>query len=349
MKKLTRNAIIGASSLSVCDAFSQSKKSSFAFRVAYSDDDESSSTTPEDVKESPCQYYNSIEQRISWALRRQRCNTERGCKFIGRSISGTCLPSTDTQNADIDGSQQATANENITSTTTQISANNTQTQQRNDTNQNPIDTRSPTNNLSATKHRMYAEIVNDDQEFRIPPLRVLVHETLSSSAVDSIRDSQELANELAKCLVIEVLDRKENRGKLGELLQDMFVSDTVLSPTRELIYWSLTLDNTIKNTIFYTNLHRNYWMGLSNVGQHVRTTRGMTREQGAKDFTQDALVALAIKWLHDPVNRKSVINPLLDWTLKSQESVISPLAIISAEAIPWAKVRTSCSCFLFSV
>ena len=201
MKKLTRNAILGASSLSLCDAFSQSKKSSFALRVTYSDDDESPSNTPEDVKESPCQYYNSIEQRISWALRRQRCNTERGCKFVGRSISGTCLPSTDTQNADIDGSQQATANENITSTTSQISANNTQTQQRNDINQNPIDTRSPTNNLSATKHRMYAEIVNDDQEFRIPPLRVLVHETLSSSAVDSIRDSQELANELAKCFM----------------------------------------------------------------------------------------------------------------------------------------------------
>jgi hypothetical protein len=110
------------------------------------------------------------------------------------------------------------------------------------------------------KKRVYAEIVSgNDNEFTAP-LRVFVHETLTSSAVDSIIDSQLLANELAKSLIIEVLQNKSNQGNLGQLLRYTFASPTVLCPTRDLVYWSLRSDQCFRNILWNTQWHRNYWL-----------------------------------------------------------------------------------------
>ena len=329
MKNHTKEIVITLASISSCYGQFKYRSGSTLRSVSYSDDSIPSSPRLNDEDESPCRYYNSLEQRFSWAARRDRCNAESGCKFLGRRFSGTCVP---TIEYPVDIEDTSAAEGAISSSQVVVVM-----QESKPADSSTSLTANDVANHSKYRHRLYAEIVNDDNDAP-SPLRVLVHETLSSSAVDSIRDSQQLANELAKCLIIEVLDRKENRGKLGLLLQHLFVSDAVLSPTRELVYWSLTLDETVKNTIFYTNLHRNYWLGLSKIGQHVRTRRGVERQQGAKELTQEAILALAIQWLSDPQTRKVVINPLLDWTLKSQESVIAPLATITAESIPWAKV-----------
>ena len=102
-----------------------------------------------------------------------------------------------------------------------------------------------------------------DDGAQTPGLRNLVHDTITSQAVDELKRSQQMANDLAKSLILEVLKRKENRGKLGELLQYTFAADTVLTPTRELIYWSLELEQTFKNIVWQVQWHRNYWLGLS--------------------------------------------------------------------------------------
>ena len=346
MKKYTKQIVATFASLSTYNCYFDYSSQCIPRHVSSSDDNVELSTPSSNGDESPCRYYNSLEQRFSWAVRRDRCNSESGCHFLGRRFTGTCVSALDHPTS-VSGrtSDTVVAQASIPSVST---ANLVAAAPES----KPADssTSSTANDTADTRkhrHRLYAEIIDNDIDER-SPLRVLVHETLSSSAVDSIRDSQQLANELAKCLLIEVLDRSENPGKLGLLLQYLFEYDAVLSPTRELIYWSLIQDETVKNTIFYTNLNRNYWLGLSTLGQHVRTNRGVERQRGAKELTQEVLLALAIQWLSDPETHKIVITPLLDWTLKSQESVITPLAALTAESIPTAKVRclywkTSCS------
>ena len=337
MKKYTKHVVVTLASVSSYIGQLDYSSQSIPCLVSSSDDDVALSPSSPNGDQSPCRYYNSLEQRFSWAARRDRCNSESGCHFLGRRFTGTCVPALDYP-ISVSGrtSDAVVAKTSIPSLSTShlVAA----AQESKPADSSTSSTATDTADTSKHRHRLYAEIVDNDIDGR-SPLRVLVHETLSSSAVDSIRDSQQLANELAKCLIIEVLDRSENPGKLGLLLQYLFEYDAVLSPTRELIYWSLIQDETVKNTIFYTNLNRNYWLGLSALGQHVRTNRGVERQRGAKELTQEALLALAIQWLSDPETRKVVINPLLDWTLKSQESVITPLADLTAEYIPTAKVR----------
>lgn len=201
-------------------------------------------------------------------------------------------------------------------------------------------------NTTKHKHRVYAEIVSPGRGEVTTPLRVLVHETLSSSAVDTIRDSQQLANELAKVVVLEVLGRKENQNKLGLFLQYIFASDTVLSPSRELIFWSLAFPETFSNLIYCAKWHRNYWIGRSSLNCWHFDDNQITNnnhawdlgQHGDREHIQAAVVKLTAQWLDDPTSRTEVATPLLDWTLQQQEFVISPLAVVIAEAIPWAKV-----------
>ena len=68
-----------------------------------------------------------------------------------------------------------------------------------------------------------------------------------SSAVDSLRDSKKVANEMARDIVYTFLKEKSSQGKFGDLLQSIFAYESTLYPTRWLIYWSLGLDYTKKN------------------------------------------------------------------------------------------------------
>eukprot|EP01035_Chromulina_nebulosa_P066063 gene66063-90407_t len=83
----------------------------------------------------------------------------------------------------------------------------------------------------------YAEIVNA-QGFALP-IKILINSTIASTAVDSLRDSQDIANQLAKDWLIQFLDDKSNQKKFGYFLQDLFSYEPVLSPTRWLVHWSV--------------------------------------------------------------------------------------------------------------
>ena len=282
----------------------------------------SDNSTGNDTGESPCSLYNSMEHRISWAERRNRCNSEKGCKFLGRRFTGSCVRSLDSVGVGIED----TAAGSLTSLP--ILQSEVQLQNSSHSGNSRI-------NIDTAEEVLgnQIEVAGSNDDDAKTQLRVLVQETFTSSAVDSIRDSQLLANELAKRLLIEVLQRKENRGKFGELLQYMFISNTVLSPTRELIYWSLTLDNTVDDIAQNVKLHRDFW--LRSAERQATTKRSLERR-----LTDAALLGVIIRWLDDPVSRTQVVIPLLDWTLQEHESVIAPLTELAADSIPWTKVSS---------
>jgi hypothetical protein len=331
--------------------------------VAYADSNVAPSSSSK--KAFPCDYYNSVIQRISWAERRDRCNAEQGCHLIGRRFIGECVPietssepsskklfgineANDDYSDDQKSEQAIIANMTIPSSeSSTLPSNIKNSKDIKDANLKSDETLNG-KKASSTSHkrRVYAEIVSEGDDSEISaPLKVFVYETLTSSAVDSIRDSQQLANELAKSLVIEVLDKKENIGKLGELLEYTFASDTVLSPTRELIYWSLKLDSTSSNIKWNCQWHRNYWLGLSSFNgwrlddnRNVDMKTDWDKEYGGREHTRAAIVALAVAWLKDPLSRTIVVTPLLAWTLQQREEVVVPLAALTSDVIPWAKV-----------
>ena len=74
-------------------------------------------------------------------------------------------------------------------------------------------------------------------------------DSITSSAVDSIRDSQELINDYAKTLLKTTLENKESPGQLGILLKSFFEHEKVLKPTRNLLYWTLKQNYIVNPTI----------------------------------------------------------------------------------------------------
>lgn len=304
--------------LAFCDSGDQPVPTS----SSSNDNSSSNNCAGNDYGDSPCSLYNTMEHRISWAERRNRCNSQKGCKFLGRRFTGSCVRALD--------SSGTGAESNPAGSQTSLPLLPLQSEVQLQSSSHSGNSRL---NIGTAEEVFgnHSEVAGSNDDDTKTQLRVLVQETFTSSAVDSIRDSQLLANELAKRLLIEVLQRRENRGKFGELLQYLFISDTVLSPTRDLIYWSLAIDNTVHNIAQNVKMHRNFW--LRSTEKQPGATRSLERR-----LTDAVLLTLIIRWLDDPVSKNQVVIPLLDWALKEHEGVIAPLTEIAAGSIPWTKV-----------
>lgn len=299
--------------------------------------DGSTNSSPLDSAKSAgpdCEFYNSFQQRFAWAERRNRCNAESGCNFRGRRFTGSC-----------ELESKAKANSNLVCHPDAAASNaviNFEVLHKLETDTSTKGASSGGDLQTKAVNKVEVEIVGSGDMGFAPPLHILINETLTSSAVDSIRDSRQLANELAKSLLIEVLERKENRGKFGELLLYLFVSDTVLSPTRHTIYWTLTLDNTIKNIVSNVEIHRDYWLGFTeNYDRSMRSIKKLHTRHEGRLITDVMLMNQVILWLEDPLTRTAVLTPLIEWTLQQDEIVKFPLTDLAVDFLPWIKVSTA--------
>jgi hypothetical protein len=268
-----------------------------------------------------CEFYNSFQQRFAWAERRNRCNAESGCNFRGRRFTGSCeLETKSKSNCNVANQLDAAAS-NVELNTEVLNKLETDTSTKGANSGGDLQTKSVS--------KVEVEIVGSGDMGFAPPLHILINETLTSSAVDSIRDSRQLANELAKSLLIEVLER----------LLYLFVSDTVLSPTRHTIYWTLTLENTIKNIVTNVEIHRDYWLGFTeNYDRSMRSIKKLHTRHEGRLITDVMLMNQVILWLEDPLSRTAVLTPLIEWTLQQDEIVKFPLTDLAVSFLPWIKV-----------
>lgn len=168
------------------------------------------------------------------------------------------------------------------------------------------------------KGPVYAEIVSEEQsKSGVPPLKVLLHEQLTSSAIDSLRDSHAIANDLAKKLSLDILKEPETLGKFGQLLGYIFAYESVLYPTRLLIYWSIGTDVAFKNAIIQTKWQIGRWQRTVGPNQVNYLVRNLLQNDDIKKLS---------------------IKPLIKMVFEI-EAVKQPLTNIIVDVLPHAQVE----------
>ena len=153
----------------------------------------------------------------------------------------------------------------------------------------------------------------------LPQPSGIVREHISSTAVDSIRDSQQTGNELAKANIMEVLKDKKSIIQFGELLSYSFSYESVLKPTRDLIYWSIQTEDSLKS--------------LAHVSQSG--IEDWSKSRGKIDLTPPIK-----QWVLSRETRIVTINPLLTWTLREKSLSLEPLAVAVIDVLPYTKETT---------
>lgn len=169
------------------------------------------------------------------------------------------------------------------------------------------------------KPALYADLITDEdsETTGLKPIRVILNESLTSSAVESIRDSQEIANALAKELIIDILSDKGTENKFGIFLQHIFTFDSTLQSARDLVFWGLKSDQSMSNATTLAKESLSAW---------------------SKGAGSSQLLVLSNNWLHSAHSKTTSITPLLLWTLNQKQAVHDPLTDIVSKSIPFTQV-----------
>jgi hypothetical protein len=188
-----------------------------------------------------------------------------------------------------------------------------------DNNKNNYDVNSDNNNSIIN----YNDNNNQNQK-NIPPMKILLNNYITSSTVDSIRDSmkdsKEYLNMLSRELLLGILHDNKNQHIFGDFLKYSFSYESILLPTRELIYYSLNDNNTYHMISSYLN---NEMLRIIN---------------NENNYIKKSIVNSSIYHIHDNFFKSYTFYPLIIWTIEQQEIVIDPLTKIIRSALPYTKV-----------
>lgn len=190
---------------------------------------------------------------------------------------------------------------------------------------NKIDNNKKNYDVNLDNNNIINENDNNNQNQKsIPPMKILLNNYITSSTVDSIRDSmkdsKEYLNMLSRELLLGILHDNKNQHIFGDFLKYSFSYESILLPTRELIYYSLNDNNTyhmissyLNNEIFRIIINEN-------------------------NYIKKSIVNSSIYHIHDNFFKSYTFYPLIIWTIEQQEIVIDPLTKIIRSALPYTKV-----------
>eukprot|EP01038_Epipyxis_sp_PR26KG_P009578 gene9578-12901_t len=159
----------------------------------------------------------------------------------------------------------------------------------------------------------------NDPKAPLVPIKVLLNAQIASSAIDSMKDSQILVNELAKSMLLEVLKDDHSSQKFGELLKHILSYQPTRYSTRSLIYWTLRSDPIIQTSSSQSVWWIHYWSHTTGINE---------------------VSLITTNWLLHPLTQKNNIVPLLDWTLNQHPITIKPLAHLIEWSLPFSKPAT---------
>lgn len=261
----------------------------------------------QDTKKS-CSKYNSIPERLSWADRKQRC-ASAGCEFKGTSaIMGSCELSIDQLNQILREEMKVIMSQRDQSTTLNSSEQNDNNANIN-TSETPFSTSSTTSSTSsATANEQSTQKYNQIKDFDSikSNIQELIHDQITSSAVDqikdTIKDSHIILQQEAKALVLDMLTQPQHPNLFGQILQSIFINENVLSPTREYLYWTLSLPHTINNTNAIAKYQLLYWLN----------------DQEGKVYTDKLLIDFLEWWVCHPLTSPELVVPLISWSLSQK-------------------------------
>ena len=188
---------------------------------------------------------------------------------------------------------------------------------------NKIDNNKKNYDVNSDNNDIKNENSNNNQK-NIPPMKILLNNYITSSTVDSIRDSmkdsKEYLNMLSRELLLGILHDNKNQHIFGDFLKYSFSYESILLPTRELIYYSLNVNNTYH--IISSYLNNEILRIIKNENNYINKT----------------IVNSSIYHIHDNFFKSYTFYPLIIWTIEQQEIVIDPLTKIIRSALPYTKV-----------
>jgi hypothetical protein len=254
-----------------------------------------------------CDQYNTITQRISWGDRKNRCKSINTCDFVGWSITGKCvgnfLSMNDHDESDEIKSASLESNKDIENI--KKSESKTIETSKESVIKSPKDIIEP----------LYYEMIGMETSAK-KRLYVIINQQLTSSAVDQIRDSQTLVNDLARSLIIEMLKHEKSPNHLGEFLQSTFSHQSAQQPTREFVLSSLAIDSTVTNIKLLMRDQEIYWL------------RGE-----AYPYTYSATIDFFDWWLTHPLTSSLVLIPQIKWILEQPDLTINPVKEVATSAL----------------
>lgn len=246
---------------------------------------------------SVCSQYNTPWQRMQWAQRRRRCNEESGCVFLGKAFTGVC---SQRDSSVIPMQQQRRAS---TATT-----------------QQPLAEESSEPGASLVK--LYVEIKNDKSA---EPIKILMKESIASSAVDSLRDSHELAHELSKSMILNYLNDPETVNVVLGLTKSYLEDKGTRAYLGDYLASYLMTDQVKSFYKYQLNITRDYYCLPNGLGRSA---------------TDQALLDLLVWWVGEPANITAVVVPLLEWTLLL-DYIRASSAEIAAYSLPYSIVSNA--------
>ena len=257
----------------------------------------------QDTKKA-CSKYNSIPERLSWADRKQRC-VNAGCEFKGTSASmGSCELSIDQLNQILREEMKAVLSQRDQSTKLNSSEQNDNNANIN-TSKTPSSTSSTTTTITNEQSTPKYNQIKDFDSIK-SNIQELIHDQITSSAVDqikdTIKDSHIILQQEAKALVLDMLTQPQHPNLFGQILQSIFINENVLSPTREYLYWTLSLPHTINNTNAIAKYQLLYWLN----------------DQGGKVYTDKLFIDFLEWWIIHPLTSPELVVPLISWSLSQK-------------------------------
>jgi hypothetical protein len=233
---------------------------------------------------NPCEKYNSFWNRLQWAERRRRCSKEAGCVLIGRNMTGVCTP-------------------------VDIAAIST------------VEKEKENSDSHSRFVKLYVEIAGQKSS---EPIKVLLKESITNSAVDSLRDSEEVAKELSKTMIVNYLNNRENVSTIIKVISDIAQSPLSIDYSVITIAGLIDTVNSYRGSLWYVKLTKDYY--IHDLGN------GRTE-------TKSLLVYLLDWWIRDPGSRIYSIIPLLEWCLRLENEIRKPASNLAAYALPLSQVR----------
>lgn len=145
--------------------------------------------------------------------------------------------------------------------------------------------------------------ITPDLPTDLPPVKVLIHDRISSTAIDQLKDSEKLVNEIAKSLVLDVLTDEQTKFQFGKILKNILTYESVQTPTRDLIYWSIHTDATFKSLYPISKANFNQWF--------------------VSDYNKKYLTGICEYHLRNTAHEFLV--PQISYILKDKDVVLDPL------------------------
>ena len=169
--------------------------------------------------------------------------------------------------------------------------------------------------------KLYVEIAGQKSS---EPIKILLKESITNSAVDSLRDSEDVAKELSKTMIVNYLSNKENVSTLVHLISGSVQSSICIEYSVSALTELLHTIDSYRGALWYARLTRDYYVHDLGKGRME---------------TDTLLVYLLDWWIRDPGSRIYSIIPLLEWCLRLENEIRKPASNLAAYALPLSQVR----------